>query len=94
MIIENTAPEAAEMATKFNQLADNVSKLNDLGTSNSAQLFLVLRRLKYIEAYLQKRNQKYMPFDEDKDEASVFVKQVFNNEIDLDEIDPDKRTVQ
>ena len=94
MMSENIVPTDIEIVTKFNQLTNNVSKLGGICASTSAQLFVILRRLKYIEAYLQRRDQKYMPFDEEKDEASVFVNKVCNDEIDLDDLDPEKRTVQ
>jgi len=94
MMIENTTPEEAEIVTKFNQMADNLTKLSKTGTSTSMQLFIVLRRLKYIESYLPHRDQKYKPFDETKDEASAFVNMLFNDEIELDDLDPDKHSLQ
>jgi len=79
---------------KFNKLAENVSKLAETGTTLSLQLFSLMRQVKHIEEHLKTRHKDYKTYEASEDAAAKFVNMLANDEVSLENLDPDNRKLQ
>ena len=78
-----------ENIEKFNKLANNVSQLADTGTTLSQQVFSLMRQVSCIEKQLVSQLKNFKAYEESEDEAAIFVNNLANEDISLDDLDTD-----